>query len=78
MSRNDDCTKGNLLDFLYHQKYYKLIVIELTRKTASGPQEINFIGKLKNDDATMFFLPLISSKNYPKLFFWFINCHRII
>ena len=78
MSRNDDCTKGNLLDFLYHQKYYKLIVIELTRKIASVPQEINFIGKLENDDATMFFLPLISSKNYPKLFFWFINCHRII
>ena len=25
MSRNDDYTTGNLLDYLYHQKYYKLI-----------------------------------------------------
>ena len=24
MSRNDDYTTGNLLNYLYHQKYYKL------------------------------------------------------
>ena len=29
MSRNDDYTKGNLLDYQYHQKYYKLIAIYL-------------------------------------------------
>ena len=28
MSRNDDYTIGNLLDFSYHQNYYKLIGIE--------------------------------------------------
>ena len=28
MSRNDDCTTGNLPDYLYHQKYYKLICID--------------------------------------------------
>ena len=26
MSRNDGCTTGNLLDYLYHQNYYKLIL----------------------------------------------------
>ena len=29
MSRNDDYTKGNLLDYSYHQNYYKLIGIDL-------------------------------------------------
>ena len=33
MSRNDDYTTGNILDFLYHQKYYKLIDIDLPRQT---------------------------------------------
>ena len=26
MSRNDDYTTGNLLDFSHHQKYYKSLV----------------------------------------------------
>ena len=33
MSRNDDYTSGNLLDYLYHQKYYKLIGTDLSRQT---------------------------------------------
>ena len=50
MSRNDDYTTGNLLDFLYHQKYYKLIDIVLPRQTdTSIPQQINFTGKLEKD-----------------------------
>ena len=50
MSRNDDYTTGNLLDFLYHQKYYKLIDIVLRRQTdTSIPQQINFTGKLEKD-----------------------------
>ena len=32
MSRNDDYTTGNLLDYLYPQKCYKLIAIELSRQ----------------------------------------------
>ena len=32
MSRNNDNTTGNLLDYLYHQKYYKLIGIDLPRQ----------------------------------------------
>ena len=58
MSRNDDYTTGNLLDFSYHQNYYKIIGIDLSRQTnTSIPQQINFIGKLEEDDgAIMFFI----------------------
>ena len=31
MSRNDNYTTGNLIDYLYRQKYYKLIGIDLSR-----------------------------------------------
>ena len=42
MSRNDDYTTGNLLDYLYHQKYYKFIGENLSRHTnARIPQQIN-------------------------------------
>ena len=58
MSRNDDYTTGNLLDYLYHQNYYKLIGIDLSRQTNTNvPQQINFTGKLEEDSgATMFFI----------------------
>ena len=32
MWKNDDYTTGNLLDYLYHQKYYKVIGINLSRQ----------------------------------------------
>ena len=58
MSRNDDYTTGSLLDYLYHQKYYKAIGIDLSRQTnMSIPQQFNFVWKLEEDDrATMFFI----------------------
>ena len=58
MSRNDDYTTGNLLDYLYHQKYYKLTDIDLSRQANSNiPQQINFIGKLEEDEGgTMSFI----------------------
>ena len=47
MSGNDDYTTGNLLDFLYHQNYYKLIGIDLSRQTNTIiPQQTSFTGKL--------------------------------
>ena len=56
MSKNDHKT-GNLLDYLYHQKYYKLICIDLSRETnTSILQQINFVGKLRARGATMFFI----------------------
>ena len=58
MSRNDEYTTGNFLNYLYHENYYKLIGIDLSRKAnTSIPQEINFVGKLEEDHgATMFFI----------------------
>ena len=57
MSRNDDCLTGNLLNYLYHQNYYKLIGTDLSRKTNMNiSQEIKFTEKLEVDDgAKMFF-----------------------
>ena len=58
MSRNNDYTIGSLFDFLYHQKYYKLIGIDLSRQTNTNiRQKIDLSGKLEeNDGATMFFV----------------------
>ena len=58
MSNNNDCTTGNLLDFAYFKKDYRLIAIQLSKQTKlKDSQQINFIGKLlKNTGATMFFL----------------------
>ena len=58
MSRNDDYTTRNLLDYLYHQNYYKVIDIDLSRQiNTSILQQITFIGKLEEDyGATMFFI----------------------
>ena len=65
MSRNVGYTTRNLLDFLYHKKYYNIIGIDLSRQTnTSIPQQINFAGKLVEDDGAA----LKSSKNYSKLF----------
>ena len=50
MSRNDDHSAGNLLDYLYYQKYYKLIGTDLSRHSnTSIPQQINFVRKLQED-----------------------------
>ena len=32
IAKSDDYTTGNLLDYLYHQKYYKFIGIDLSRQ----------------------------------------------
>ena len=59
MSNNNDYTIGNLLDFAYFKENYKLIAIDLSNQTKlRDPQQINFIGKLENQDygATMFFI----------------------
>ena len=55
MSRNDDYTTGNLLDHLYHQIYYKLVGIDLSRQmNRSILQQSNFTRKLEDDyGATM-------------------------
>ena len=55
-----------LLDYSYHQTYYKLIGIHLLRESKTKiPQKINIKKKLEEDnDTTMF----VSLKNSKKLF----------
>ena len=59
ISKNNDCTIGNLLDYGYFSKH-KLIAIDLSKQIElENPdlrQQINFIGKLEDDKATMFFI----------------------
>ena len=53
MSRNNNYTTGNLLDYAYFSKHYKLIELE----DSDLKQQINFIGKLKKEEgATIFFI----------------------
>ena len=55
---NNDYTTGNLLDYAYYKKHYKLIAIDLGKQTKlKDPQQINFIGKFsRNTGATIFFI----------------------
>ena len=51
---------GNLLDYEYFSKHCKLIVIDLSKqielKNLDLKQQINFISKPEEDEATMFFI----------------------
>ena len=55
ISNNNDYTTGNLLDFAYFKKNYKLIAIDFSKQTKlKDQQQINFIRKLlKNTGATI-------------------------
>ena len=59
VSKNNDYTPGNLLDFAYFKENCRLIATDLSKQTKlKDPQQINFIGKLEgqNNGATMFFI----------------------
>ena len=52
ISRNNEYTTGNSLDYDYFKKYYKLIAIDLSKQQVLQEnedliQQINFIGKLE-------------------------------
>ena len=64
MSRNNDYTTGNLLDYEYFSKHYKLIAIsnlisdlskQIELENLNLKQQINFIGRLE-EDATILFI----------------------
>ena len=57
MSNNNDYTTGNLLDFTYFKKNYKLIATDLSKQIKlKDPQQISFIRRLLNTrGAIMFF-----------------------
>ena len=60
MSKNNDYTTGNLLDYEYFKDHYKLIAIDLSKQVElENPylkQQINFIGRLEENNATTFFI----------------------
>ena len=60
MGRSNDYTTGNLLDYEYFSKHYKLFAIDLSKQVElENPdlkQPINFIGRLDEDNATIFFI----------------------
>ena len=52
ISRNTEYTTGNLLDYDYFKKYYKLIAIDLSKQQVLQEnedliQQINFTGRLE-------------------------------
>ena len=50
MSNNNDYTTRRLLDYLYHQKFYKLIGIDSWRETNTNiPRQMNFLGTSEED-----------------------------
>ena len=60
ISRNNEYTTGNLLDYDYFKKYYKLIAIDLSKQQVLQEnkdliQQINFIGRL-TEEANVFII----------------------
>ena len=59
ISKNSDYATGNLLDYEYFSKHYKLIAIDLSKhielENPNLKQHINFIGQLEDSTATMFY-----------------------
>ena len=61
IGKNKYYTTGNLLDYEYFSKHYKLIAIDLNKQIELEnhdlKQQINFIGRLKrNEGTTIFFI----------------------
>ena len=60
ISKNNGNTNDSLLDYEYFSKHYKLIEIDLSKQIELENfdlgQQINFISKLEDDKATMFFI----------------------
>ena len=79
MSKDSDYTTGDLLGYEYFSKHYKLIEIYLSKQIElENPdlkQQINFIGKLEDDRATMF---LMIEKLEETTFEFLQNCVSII
>ena len=64
ISKNlNDYTTGSLLDYDYFLNHYKLIAVDLSRQDIDlNKQQINFIGKLEQGSATIFFIIKKSEK----------------
>ena len=70
MRNNNDYKSGNLLDFAYFKKHYKLMAIDLSKQTEfKDPQEINFIAKLEKQDHGAIFFSFIENEKKLLLIF---------
>ena len=60
MSKNNDYTTGNLLDYEYFKDHYKLIARDLSKQIELEnfdlKQQIKFAGRLEENYVTMFFI----------------------
>ena len=68
ISRNNEYTTGNLLDYDYFKKYYKLIAIDLSKQQVLPEnedliQQINFIGRLT--EAAIVYIIIEKKKKKP-------------
>ena len=68
MSRDSNYTTGNLLDYEYFSKHYKLIAIDLSKQIQlENPdlkQKINFIGRLERNKGVTIFLIIEKNRNW--------------
>ena len=72
ISRNNEYTTGNSLDYDYFKKYYKLIAIDLSKQQVLQEnedliQQINFIGRL-TEAANVFIIIKKKRKNHFRIF----------
>ena len=72
MSRNIDYTTGNLLDYEYFSKHYKLIAIDLSKQIElENPdlkQQINLIGRLERNSKCIFYFDVFfSTRNHKEI-----------
>ena len=60
MTKNNNYTTDNLLDYEYFKDHYKLIPMDLSKQVELEnldlKQQINFIGRLEENNAIMFFI----------------------
>ena len=79
ISRNNEYTTGNLLDYDYFKKYYKLIAIDLSKQQVLQEnkdfiQQINFIGRLT--EAANVFIIIEKKRTYHfRVFTKFCECN---
>ena len=79
ISRNNEYTTGNLLDYDYFKKYYKLIAIDLSKQQVLQEnedliQQINFIGKLE-EAANVFIIIEKKRQYYIRIFTKSCSCN---
>ena len=82
ISRNNEYTTGNSLDYDYFKKYHKLIAIELSKQQVLQEnedliQQINFIGRLE-EAANVFIIIEKKKIYYIRIFTKFCKCNILI